>query len=156
MLIRPAIASDLEGIARLLDQVLMVHHEGRPDLFKAHTRKYTDEQIAELIADDMRPVFVACDEAGEVLGYAICQWEIYEGHNTMVDRKTLYVDDICVDEAARGSHVGKAVYEHVLGFAREQGAYNLTLNVWSCNPGAMAFYEAMGMKPYRVGMEQIL
>jgi len=44
----------------------------------------------------------------------------------------------------------------VIDFARREGFYNVTLNVWSCNPGAQAFYEAMGMKPYKIGMEQVL
>ncbi|MBQ6491376.1 MAG: GNAT family N-acetyltransferase [Atopobiaceae bacterium] len=156
MEIRRATPDDLEGINSLLRQVLMVHHEGRPDLFKANTKKYTDDELLAILADDEQPVFVAVDEAGRVLGHAFCVWEVYSGHNTMVDRRTLYVDDICVDEAARGRHVGSALYAHVLDYAREQGFYNVTLNVWSCNPGAMAFYEAMGMRPYKVGMEQVL
>lgn len=159
MHIRRAQQKDMPGLVSLLEQVLMVHHEGRPDLFKAHTRKYTDEELLQIIADDERPIFVAvADNAapGDVLGYAFCVREHYEGHNTMVDRDTLYIDDICVDERARGQHVGTALYEHVVAFARANGYYNVTLNVWSCNPGAQSFYEAMGMLPYKVGMETIL
>ena len=156
MLVRRAVADDLPAINSLLRQVLMVHHEGRPDLFKPNTKKYTDEELLQILADDERPIFVAQDEAGEVLGYAFCVWEVYSDHNTMVDRKTLYIDDICVDEGARGRHIGSTLYEHVLNYAREQGFYNVTLNVWSCNPGAMAFYERLGMTPYKVGMEQVL
>ena len=68
----------------------------------------------------------------------------------------MYIDDICVDEKARGRHVGKAIYEHILAYARERGCYNVTLNVWNCNPGAMKFYEKLGLVPYKVGMETIL
>ena len=70
--------------------------------------------------------------------------------------RTLYIDDLCVDASQRGQHVGSALYRHVLDFARNEGFYNVTLNVWSCNPGAQRFYEAMGLRPYRIGMEQIL
>ena len=52
MLIRRAKLSDTEGINRLLYQVCMVHHMGRPDLFVAGAKKYTDEQLAEIIKDD--------------------------------------------------------------------------------------------------------
>ena len=159
MLIRRAVAKDLPGLANLLDQVLMVHHEGRPDLFVAGTRKYSDDELLDMIPDDERPIFVAVEEDapdGELLGYAFCKYEDTTGSNFLVSHRTLYVDDICVDEKARGSHVGTALYQHLLAFAREQGFYNVTLNVWSCNPGAQAFYEAMGMKPYKVGMEAIL
>lgn len=159
MEIRRARKTDLPGLISLLEQVLMVHHYGRPDLFKADTRKYTDDELLEIIPDDERPIFVAADEdaqEGEILGYAFCVIERYQDHNTMTDRLTLYIDDICVDEKARGKHVGTALYDHVIAYARENGFYNVTLNVWTCNPGAQAFYESMGMKPYRIGMETVL
>ena len=74
----------------------------------------------------------------------------------MEEHDTLYIDDICVDENARGLGAGRALYERILDYAREKGCYNVTLNVWSCNPGAMAFYEKLGLVPYKIGMEQIL
>ena len=40
--------------------------------------------------------------------------------------------------------------------ARDNGCYNLTLNVWSCNPSAMRFYEAQGLVPQKVCMELVL
>lgn len=69
---------------------------------------------------------------------------------------TLYLDDLCVDESCRGKQVGKSLYEAVLDLARSAGCYNVTLNVWSCNPGAMRFYEKCGLKQQKVGMELIL
>ena len=59
-------------------------------------------------------------------------------------------------ETCRRQHVGEDLYRHVLAFAREKGFYNVTLNVWSCNPGARLFYEKMGMIPYKTCMETIL
>ena len=52
--------------------------------------------------------------------------------------------------------MGKSLYEAVLDLARSAGCYNVTLNVWSCNPGAMRFYEKCGLKQQKVGMELIL
>ena len=69
---------------------------------------------------------------------------------------TLYIDDICVDEKARGKHIGKALFEYVKAFAKEKGCYNITLHVWECNPGAVAFYKALGMKPQFTSMEMVL
>ena len=154
--IRRAVQGDIPALHRLLRQVLEVHHEGRPDLFKGGVTKYTDPELSALLEDAARPVFAAFDDAGEMLGYAFCVLEDYRGDNIMTDRKTLYIDDICVDEAARGRHVGTALYAHVKDWARASGCHNVTLNVWCCNPGAMAFYEAMGMVPYKIGMEVIL
>ena len=156
MIIERAQIKDMEGINKLLKQVLMVHHNGRPDLFKADVKKYSDEELAAIIEDDSRPIFVARDEQGVVMGYAFCVYQQYVNNNILTDVKTLYIDDLCVDETLRGQHVGKQLYAYVLAFAKENGFYNVTLNVWSCNEGAMKFYEKCGLKPQKVGMEVIL
>ena len=156
MLIRRAEQRDMPGINNLLRQVLMVHHNGRPDLFKAHAKKYTDEQLAVLIKDNKKPIFVCVDEEEVVLGYAFCVWQQHINNEILTDIKTLYIDDLCVDEARRGQHIGKSLYEYVLAYAKENGFYNVTLNVWSLNESAMKFYEACGLVPQKVGMEKIL
>ena len=159
MIIRFAIDDDLPGIRSMLGQVLALHAEGRPDIFRAGTRKYSDEEILALIADDERPLFVAVAEdaaPGELMGYAICKIEDFRASNNHQPIRTLYIDDFVVDEAVRGQHVGSTLFEHVKAWAREQGFYNVTLNVWECNPGARAFYEAMGMRVMKTEMEAIL
>ena len=156
MEIRRARKTDLAGINKLLYQVLMVHHNGRPDLFKADVKKYNDEQLLGIIADDERPIFVGVDEEDHVMGYAFCVFEHHTDDNVLTPIKTLYIDDLCVDETLRGQHVGSRIYEHVLAFAKESGCYNVTLNVWECNPSARKFYEAMGLVPYKTCMEKIL
>ena len=154
--VRRAEARDIPAILNLLVQVNMVNHNGRPDLFKGPTTKYTGEELAAILADERTPVFVCEDDDGRVLGHGFCVLQRPENTNLLTDILTLYIDDICVDEAARGRRVGRALYERIVVFAREAGCYNVTLNVWSCNPGAMAFYERLGLTPYKVGMEQIL
>lgn len=156
MNIRRAENKDIDGINRLLQQVLMVHHKGRPDLFKPNAKKYTDAELLEILADDTKLVFVATDEREEVLGYVFCVVQQHINNNILTDIKTLYIDDLCVDEKKRGLHIGKALYEFVLEFARTAGCYNVTLNVWSCNESAMKFYETCGLVPQKVGMEKIL
>ena len=153
--VRRANEGDIRAILRLLVQVNMVHHNGRPDLFKGPTTKYTAEELKAIMEGDDTPVFVCVDGAGNVLGHGFCVLQHFGGQ-LMEELDTLYIDDICVDGDARGTGVGRALYDHILGYARQRGCYNVTLNVWSCNPGAMAFYEKLGMKPYKVGMETIL
>lgn len=145
----------INGINNLLRQVLEVHHKGRPDLFKGGVKKYNDEELIKILSDDERPIFAAV-EGDKVLGYAFCVFIRHEKDNILTDIKTLYIDDLCVDESIREKGTGKALYEYVLNFARAEGCYNVTLNVWSCNPGAMAFYEKMGLTPQKIGMEKIL
>ena len=153
--VRRARQGDIPALMALLVQVNMVHHNGRPDLFKGPTTKYAEDELRGILADDGTPVFVCCDEGGRVLGHGFCALQ-HSGGRLMEAHDTLYIDDICVDEAARGRGVGRALYEHILAYARQIGCYNVTLNVWICNPGAMAFYEKLGLVPYRIGMEQIL
>lgn len=153
--IRRAQESDIPTINKLLYEVLKVHSDVRPDLFKAGTKKYTDEELKKILEDDKTPVFVA-EKEGNVVGYAFCVHQQYINNNNMTDIKTLYIDDLCVDEAARGAHVGKALYEYVLNYAKAEGYYNVTLNVWADNVNAVKFYEKIGLKIQKIGMEMIL
>ena len=155
MEIRRAKEQDMDGINKLLLQVCLVHHNG-PDLFKYGAKKYTDDQLKAIIRDDSRPIFTAVSEDGSVLGYAFCVFQQHIGDNILTDIKTLYIDDLCVDETLRGKHIGSQLYNYVLSYAKEAGCYNVTLNVWSCNESAMKFYQACGLKPQKVGMETIL
>ena len=155
MNIRRAVYSDMEGINSLLRQVLEVHHNGRPDLFKGGVKKYNDRQLKEILGDDSRPVFVAA-ENDNILGYAFCIIKQAVNDNILTDIKTLYIDDLCVDEKCRGMHIGKGLYKFILDYAKGIGCYNVTLNVWALNDSAMKFYESCGLKPQKIGMEKIL
>ncbi|MBE6258253.1 MAG: GNAT family N-acetyltransferase [Prevotella sp.] len=153
-MIRKANKNDIGRIIELLHQVNMVHHEIRPDLFKSYTTKYNEQELEALLDNDSKPIFVYDD--GEVLGHAFCQITDVKSHKLLQDAKTLYIDDICVDEKARGKHVGKALYEFVRDYAKSIGCYNMTLNVWEGNDPALSFYKNMGMKVQKTGMEEII
>ena len=155
-MIRRAKAFDLNRVNDLLHQVLEVHAAGRPDIFISGTKKYTDIEILDIFGDDKTPVFVYTDDNDVVQGYAFCILEETKGVVNMHDMLTLYIDDICVDEKCRGQHIATKLYEHVVKYAKEIGCYRITLNVWDINPGAMKFYEAMGMKPLKTTMETVL
>ena len=155
MQIRRAEEKDLPEVKALLDQVDMVHHIGRPDIFKIG-RKYDDDQLLALFKNDNRPIYVAVGEDDHPVGYVFCIYVQHPEDNVLTDIKTLYIDDICVFEQLRGKGIGRALYEYALQVARENGCYNVTLNVWECNPGAMEFYKSLGMKPLKTGMETIL
>ena len=153
-MVRKADTNDIGRIIDLLHQVDMVHYEKRPDLFKPNTTKYNEQELEALLHDDSKPIFVYDD--GPVLGHAFCQITEVRNHVLLQDIKTLYIDDICVDETARGKHVGKALYEYVREYAKSVGCYNITLNVWEGNDPALSFYKSMGMKVQKTGMEVIL
>ena len=152
--IRKACNDDIPRIIDLLHQVNMVHWQIRPDLFRPHTTKYDEQELAALLDDDSTPIFVYDD--GSVQGYAFCQISQTTGHRLLQDTKTLYIDDICVDHKARGRGVGKALFAHVSNYARTVGCHNITLNVWEGNDAALRFYRNMGMKVQKTGMEIVL
>ena len=151
LMVRRANKNDISRIIQLLHQVDMVHHEIRPDLFKPNTTKYDEQQLEALLDDDSKPVFVF--DNGEVLGHAFCLITEARNDKLLQDIKTLYIDDICVDEKARGNHVGKALYEYVRDYAKSIGCNNITLNVWEGNDPALSFYRNMGMKVQKTTME---
>lgn len=155
MNIRRAEEKDIPRLDALLLQVNLVHHRGRPDLFR-YGRKYTDEELKSIIHDDARLILVAADEDDTVQGYAFCIFQQHRDSHILTDVRTLYIDDLCVEEKTRGQHIGSLLYRAVLDYARAHGCYNVTLNVWSCNESALRFYESMGLKPQKIGMETIL
>lgn len=154
--IRRAEKRDIEKILELLEQVDMVHHNGRPDIFKGSATKYNAEELREILDDDSTPVFVCVGDDDVPVGHAFCVQKQENDNSVLTDIKTLYIDDICVDESTRGCHAGKTLYEYVENYALQNGFYNITLNVWSCNPSAVKFYEAMGLVPQKIGMEKVI
>lgn len=153
--IRRAVTADIPVIDKLLYQVCRIHSDARPDLFRPGAKKYTDQELEAILTDPATPVFVA-ERDGAVAGYAFCVHKQFVNNNHLTDIKTLYIDDLCVDEAARGGHIGRALYEYVLDYAKASGCYNVTLNVWADNGGAVKFYEKLGLRVQKIGMEKIL
>ena len=155
MYIRFAAEADIPAMIDLLKQVGRVHHDIRPDLFRAGAQKYDEAALKALLADQNRPIFIA-EAEDRVAGYAFCILQVTGNDPVLRDRKVLYIDDLCVEEALRGRGVATALYQKVLEYARELHCDAVTLNVWSGNDGAMRFYEKCGLKPQKVGMEVIL
>ena len=145
----------IPGILKLLLQVNQVHADGRPDLFKSGGIKYTENEVAQKLARPEETIFVA-EEDGAVLGYVFGVEERTEETTSVYAKKTLYIDDLCVDEVCRGKGVGKALYTFIRAYAKDAGYDRITLHVWECNPNAKKFYEAVGLKPMYAAMEAVL
>ena len=155
MEIRFAVNEDVPGILELLRQVGLVHHKGRPDIFRSNAQKYGASQVIAMLNKPATPIFIAA-EGDNVLGYCFCVIKEHTLDPVINDHTELYIDDLCVDENYRGQHIGSQLYDAVCRYAKQRGCYNVTLNVWSCNESAMRFYESLGMKPQKVGMEHKL
>ena len=155
MEIRLANNTDIPGMIELLKQVGEVHHKIRPDLFRNGAQKYSVPDLEALLKDECRPIFVAVED-GKMLGYCFCILEEVQDNPVLCDVKSLYIDDLCVDEHIRGKHVGSKLYDHVCAYAKKIGCKSVTLNVWCGNDSAMAFYQSRGMKPRKIYMETTL
>ncbi len=154
--IRRAEQKDIPQVLNLLSQVLEIHAVIRPDLFISGTRKYSGEELESIFQDENRPVFIAEDEEGQVAGYCFCVLQRMEQSANMRESVTLYIDDLCVDERFRRRHVGRALCDYAIAFARRQGCYDVTLNVWEGNDDAIAFYRRLGFGVRKTTMEKIL
>ena len=155
MPIRKAIPSDIPVLNHLLEQVLLVHHKVRPDIFKESGRKFNDEELKTLMSQENTPIFVFENEEGKILGHLFC---IIKEPQSLAQTpiKTLFIEELCVDENARGQKIGDQLYQFALNYAKEIGCHNLTLSVWNDNEGALRFYQRQGMKPQETTMEMII
>ena len=156
MTIRKAQEKDVSRIVELLGQVLQIHAEIRPDIFIPDTTKYTEQELATLLKDEKKPIYVAVNEEDVCLGYAFCQVKEQPFSNNMVQFQSLFIDDLCVDRFARGQHIGESLFEYVKIEAKRMNCYEVTLNVWAGNASAEKFYEKMRMKTKERQMEYIL
>ena len=144
MPIRKAQVSDIPALQELLQQTLLVHHQARPDIFKAEGSKYSNEELEKILGQKSTPIFVFENEAGGILGHLFCSI------------KTLFIEDLCVDEKARGQKVGEQLYRFAENYARKIDCYNLTLNAWNDNVGALRFYDRLALQAQETVMEKIL
>ena len=150
--IRFAQEKDIPAMIALLRQVGQVHHRIRPDIFRSGAQKYDESALRALLQDPARPIFIA-ENDGAVLGYCFCILEQTQDDPVLTDNRTLYIDDLCVDENCRGKHVGSQLYDHACAYARQQKCQSVTLNVWCGNDSALAFYQKQGMTARKIYME---
>jgi len=156
MNIRRASEKDIERVIDMLSQVLEIHAKIRPDIFISGTTKYTEEELKGIFSDDATPVYVAADENDTAVGYAFCRIKDQSSKNNMVPFKSVFIDDLCVDEKMRGRRIGEKLFRFVVNEAKKIGCYEVMLTVWEGNDAAAAFYEKMGMKPKETLLEYII
>ncbi|KIY24031.1 GNAT family acetyltransferase, partial [Lactobacillus delbrueckii subsp. bulgaricus] len=100
-----------------------IHASIRPDIFIPSITKYTVEELTTIINDDQKAVFVAVDEDDQVLGYAFTQLQEQPFSTNMVQFKSLFIDDLCIDSTQRSQGVGRALLDYVKAEAKRLGYY---------------------------------
>ena len=155
-MIRQATINDINGISNLLRQIQQIHFAGRPDIFKCNSQKYSASELKAIIANDATPIFVYVNDTKQIIGYVFCVITKTENSNTLNDRSTLFIDDLCVDASYRGQGIGMKLFEFAKKIAIKSQCEGITLNVWNFNTSAMRFYQKLGMEPLKTTMEMNL
>ena len=152
-MIREACISDFDALSNLEDQVFYMHLNARPDMIKQ--KPFTGDYFEKCLNDEKTKIFVL-EENGEILGHCITRlWET-DNHPMFHAMKILEIDDLCVDEKARGKNIGRQLFNRAKAYAKETGAAHLELMVWSFNKNAKQFYEYLGMSERISRMEMII
>ena len=154
MKVRFAEEKDVARISELLVQIGGIHHKARPDIFNPATPKFSADDLKEIFQSPAKFVFVAVDENDVVQGHLFCQTRESDGKGVIAKNKTMWIEDLCVDENARSNGIGTMLFDAVEKFAKEQQCGSITLNVWEFNESAKVFYEKNGMSIQRFTLEK--
>lgn len=128
--VRRATPADAEAIARLLTQ--LGYPTAAPDV---------PRRVERLMAGD-RAVILLAERDSLVIGLATA-------HILCVlnrPRDVAWITALVVDEAARGSGVGRVLVEAVEGFARQSGCERLSVTTQAHRTDAHAFYLRVGLE----------
>lgn len=154
--IRFAKAEDYDSLIEVLRQVHEVHLNERPDVFKTTDTPMKREELDDMLSSSKKLLFVAEDFEGKIIAYSSCLIKNYEKNSLFKPFRSLRIDNFGVREEYRGKGVGTALFEHIKGYARENGFYRIDLSVWAFNTEAVEFYKACSMKEQSITMEYIL
>ena len=152
-MIRKADVKDYEAIGRILYQVNALHAKGRPDIFIEGTKKFSDEELKEILKGSSQEFYVY-EIDNEICAYVCVEIHEYEKCESRYERKELYIEDLCVDEKYRRQGIASKLLDYVVELGRNKGCTYLTLNVWDFNEGARIFYEKEGFSPLKTIMEK--
>jgi len=153
---RPAREEDWDFIERLLRQTCTLHHSFRADLFKAEGTKFTKNAFIDTLNKKDCFVHIGTDESTARVEYLSTEIKRVPDSKIRYSRKTLFIEDLCIDAPCRRTGAGSAFMRFAEDFARENSCDALELNCWSNNAAALALYEKCGYGAERVIMEKVL
>jgi len=137
VIVRRALPGDIPAILRLI--VALATYEREPDAVKA-----TEATLMQtLFAEDARVWAHVAEHDGAVVGIAV--W--FLNYSTWTGRPGLYLEDLFVDETARGTGAGKALFKALAEEADRLGCARIDWAVLDWNTPAMDFYRAIGGRP---------
>jgi GNAT superfamily N-acetyltransferase len=135
--IRPAREDDVPVIADLIRE--LAEYEREPDAARA-----TDDDLRAALFGERPSAFCHVAEYdGEVVGLAV--W--FLNFSTWTGKHGIYLEDLFVRPAARGTGLGKALLMKLVEIAEERGYARVEWSVLDWNTPAMDFYRSLGARP---------
>jgi len=119
----------------------------------------TEEVIGESIfGSDSTAHALICEKDGNPIGFAV----YFFNYSTWLGKNGLYLEDLYISQAERGSGAGKAMLKRLAKIALEKECGRFEWSVIDWNEPAIKFYESLGAKPqeewigYRVTGEALV
>ncbi|MET7513730.1 GNAT family N-acetyltransferase [Streptomyces sp. NPDC005480] len=155
--IREASPGDVDALVRLNGMVQRLHARHRPDLFVDEPSEAgMAERFRGWLRDEASTLLVAESDEGDVVGYTFCRVERRKGSLNTLPATVVSMEHLAVDPGSARSGVGAALVEGVREVGRRAGCRRLVASVWEFNDAARPFYQAIGLRPMQVRMDQPL
>jgi GNAT superfamily N-acetyltransferase len=105
----------------------------------------TEADLHEALFGDNRggAEAVICSSGDEAIGFAL----YFFNFSTWLGKYGLFLEDLYVSPAHRGSGAGKALLRHLARLAVARGCGRFEWNVLDWNEPAIRFYESFGARP---------
>ncbi len=145
--IRLARLEDYPGFLSVARETHEFHVSLLPDIFGSVEVAVPEEYFAGMVMGDESCIPLA-EREEEIVGYATLQIR-HATRDIQVPRAYGFIDNFGVSAGARGTGVGRLLFEACCERAKAMGASSLDLDCWEVNQSAIRFYERMGMRVSR-------
>lgn len=136
-ILREARPGDEPGILALIHALAVYEHE--PDAVE----NSVEMLAATLFGAEPRAFAHVVERDGQLVGIAI--W--FLTYSTWTGRHGIWLEDLIVDEAERGSGYGKALMSALAAVCVERGYSRFEWTVLDWNAPSIAFYRSLGATP---------
>ena len=142
--VRRAERSDIDALLRLSHQLGLTHFDNAPEAFVQPSDAEKDFLLSAL--DETARVFLVAEIDGDIVGFVTAKITRNESIPFLISSPICRVGTIVVDEASKGSGIGRMLMSHCDDWAKAQGAEQIRLEVMSFNEDAERFYKELGYK----------
>lgn len=152
--VREATENDYIDISNLVREVHKLHVKNRPDIYLEVDNPLLKDRFEDLLNSNNAKLFVVEDiYNNELIAYSIVQIMHQRNIQLLVPYKFVYIDDFCVKPNHQKTGIGKLLFNHIVDYAKSEGASSIQLTVSEFNKNAIKFYETLGMSTRNRKME---